>query len=186
VSLISFAGKLKCVGRVLQIHLVAKFIMFIWSFIMANEYHMHYVVSFKEILFSVPIQCLFRPFQSKKNNFQNISLMEFNCRIEPNKIFFNFFFLWLCGPTWAMISSFLRFLDHTQRCITVGRTPLDEWSARRRDLYMTTHNTHNRQTFMPPVGFETTISVGERPQIYALERAATLIGELFQLIFIYK
>jgi len=39
---------------------------------------------------------------------------------------------------------------------------------------------------MPPVGFETTISVGERPQIYALERAATLIGELFQLIFIYK
>jgi hypothetical protein len=30
-------------------------------------------------------------------------------------------------------SSFLRFLDHTQRRTTVGRTPLDEWSARRRD-----------------------------------------------------
>jgi len=26
------------------------------------------------------------------------------------------------------------FLDHTQRRSTVGRTPLDEWSARRRDL----------------------------------------------------
>ena len=52
-----------------------------------------------------------------------------------------FFFLWLCGPTWAMASSFLRFLDHTQRRITVGRTPLDAWSARRRDLYLTTHNT---------------------------------------------
>jgi len=25
------------------------------------------------------------------------------------------------------------FLDHTQRHTTVGRTPLDEWSARRRD-----------------------------------------------------
>jgi hypothetical protein len=25
-------------------------------------------------------------------------------------------------------------------------------------------NTHNRQTLMPPVGFETTIAVGERPQ----------------------
>jgi hypothetical protein len=27
---------------------------------------------------------------------------------------------------------------------TLGRTPLDEWSARRRDLYLTTHNTHDR------------------------------------------
>jgi len=38
-----------------------------------------------------------------------------------------------------MASSFLRFLDHTQRRTTVGRTPLDVWSARRRDLYLTTH-----------------------------------------------
>jgi hypothetical protein len=29
-------------------------------------------------------------------------------------------------------------LDHTQTHTTVGRTPLDEGSARRRDLYMTT------------------------------------------------
>jgi hypothetical protein len=28
--------------------------------------------------------------------------------------------------TWAMASTFLRFLYHTQRHITVGRTPLDE------------------------------------------------------------
>ena len=40
---------------------------------------------------------------------------------------------------------FLMFLDHTQRRSTVGRNPLDEWSARRRDLYLTTHDTHNRQ-----------------------------------------
>jgi len=33
------------------------------------------------------------------------------------------------------------FLDHTRRRTTVGRTTLDEWSARRRDLYLTTHNT---------------------------------------------
>ena len=32
-------------------------------------------------------------------------------------------------------------LDHTQRRSTVGRTPLDEWSARRGDLYLTTHDT---------------------------------------------
>ena len=87
------------------------------------------------------------------------------------------FFLWRSGPTRAMASSFLRFLDHTQRCVTVGRTPLDEWSARRRDLYLTTHNTNNRQISMPPVGFEPTISAGERPQTYALDRTTTGTGQ---------
>ena len=79
-------------------------------------------------------------------------------------------------PQWARASSFTKFLDHTQRRTTVGRTPLDEWSARRRDLHLTTHNNHNRQKSMPPVGLETTISAGERPQTYALERAATGTG----------
>ena len=62
----------------------------------------------------------------------------------------------------ALASSRTRLLDHTQRRATVGRTPLDEWSIRRRDLYLTTHNTHNRQTSMPQVGFEPTIAAGER------------------------
>jgi hypothetical protein len=48
---------------------------------------------------------------------------------------------------------------------TLGRTPLDEWSARRRDLYLTTHNTHKRQTSMPPTAFEPAIPASERPQI---------------------
>jgi hypothetical protein len=56
---------------------------------------------------------------------------------------------------------FLMFLDHTQQCSTVGRIPLDERSACRRDLYLTTHDTHNRQISMPPVGVERTISVSE-------------------------
>ena len=78
-----------------------------------------------------------------------------------------------------MASSFMmRFLDHARRRTTVGRTSLDEWSARRRDLYLTTHNTHNRQTSMPLAGFEHTISAGERPQIYALDRAATGNGTI--------
>ena len=89
------------------------------------------------------------------------------------------FFLGCCDPMWVMASSFSRFLDHTHQCTTVGRTPLDEWSARRRDLYLTTHNTHNRQTSMPSVGFEPTISAGERPQTYALDRAATGTGYLY-------
>jgi hypothetical protein len=56
-------------------------------------------------------------------------------------------------------SSSMRFLDHTQRRATVGRTPLNEWSGRRRDLYLTTHNRH---ASMPPVGFEPTIAAGEQ------------------------
>ena len=50
----------------------------------------------------------------------------------------------------------------TIRHTTVGRTPLDEWSARRRDLYLSTHNTHMTQTSIPPVGFEPAIPANER------------------------
>jgi hypothetical protein len=67
-------------------------------------------------------------------------------------------------------------IDHTLRRTTVGMTTLDEWSARRRDLFLTTQNTHDRETSMPPVGFGHTVSAGERPQTYALDRAATGTG----------
>jgi len=86
-------------------------------------------------------------------------------------------FLAATAPQWVRASSFTRFLDHIQRRTTVGRTPPDEWSARRRDLYLTTHNTYNRRKSMPPVGFEPTISAGERPQTHALDREATGTGE---------
>ena len=69
------------------------------------------------------------------------------------------------------------FLDHTQRRSTVCRTPLDEWSARRRDLYLTTHDTHDRQISMPPVGFEPTISAGERPAIILTLRDTTWLHD---------
>jgi hypothetical protein len=91
-------------------------------------------------------------------------------------------FSWRYNPLWLYFHSpvagfsllvFSRFLDHTQRRATVGRTPLGEWSIRRRDLYLTTHNTLNRQTSMSPVGFEPRISAGERPKTYALDGAAT-------------
>jgi hypothetical protein len=91
-----------------------------------------------------------------------------------------YYFLWHCSPAravascrrlWlpvasygllsrAMASSSARFLEHIQRRATGGRTPLVELSARRRNLYLTTHN---RQTSMPPVGSEPTTATGERP-----------------------
>ena len=48
----------------------------------------------------------------------------------------------------------------------LDRTPLDEGSAHCRDLYLTTHNTHT-----PCPG-----RASERPQTYALDRAATGIS----------
>jgi hypothetical protein len=57
-------------------------------------------------------------------------------------------FLWCQNPTMAKASSFTLYT-------TVGRTPLDEWSASRRELYLKTHNTQNRQTSMPTGGSRT-------------------------------
>ena len=54
-------------------------------------------------------------------------------------------FTLLNSPQWARASSVPR--PHYHRHTTIGRTPPDEWSARRRDLYLTTHNTHNRHPY---------------------------------------
>jgi len=105
------------------------------------------------------------------------------CHLFCNAVYIMFIYIYIyfffCGAATqrgSMTSSFLRFLDHTQQRTTVSRTPLDEWLAHRRNLYLKTHNTHNRQTSMPPVRFEPTISAGERLQTYALGLAATGTG----------
>jgi len=53
-----------------------------------------------------------------------------------------FFSLWRCGPTRAIASSFTRFLDHNRHTQSAGL--LWTRSARRRDLYLTTHTIHNK------------------------------------------
>ena len=88
---------------------------------------------------------------------------------------YKMFFLWLdspSGPRPPVVEvSWSHSVTHA-----LGRTLLDEWSARRRALYLRTHNTHKKQTSMPPVGFEPAIAPSERPQTYAVDRAATGIG----------
>jgi hypothetical protein len=59
----------------------------------------------------------------------------------------------------------------------LGRNSLDEWSARRGDLCLTTHNTHNRQTSIPLVGLKPKIAANERVQTHTLDRATTGIGQ---------
>jgi hypothetical protein len=73
--------------------------------------------------------------------------------LSHNYAYIYYYLLWLCSPAQAMASSFMRFRDHTKRRATVSRIPLDEWSAHRRDIYLTTHNTHNKHP--PPRGIRT-------------------------------
>jgi len=63
-------------------------------------------------------------------------------------------------------------ITHTGH-ITIGWTPLDEWPVRFKDPYLTTHNTHKRQTSMHPAGFWPQILGSGGPQIRVLDRAVT-------------
>jgi len=83
-----------------------------------------------------------------------------------------FFLPWHNSPSGPSPSHYQGFkipLRHT----TLGRTPLNEWSARHRNLYPTTHNTHNRQISMPSAWFEPQIPASERPETHSLDRATT-------------
>jgi len=63
-------------------------------------------------------------------------------------------------------------VSRSQQRITVGKTPHGRIiSSSQRPLPDKAQ--HSQQTPIPPVGFEPTISAGERPQTYALDRAVT-------------
>ena len=66
--------------------------------------------------------------------------------------------------------------QHQGLVIEISRSHSDsseKCSARRSDLYLTTHNTHKRKTRKPTAEFEPAISAGERPQTDTLDRSAT-------------
>jgi hypothetical protein len=101
----------------------------------------------------------------------------------------NFCFLGSAAQSRAMVSSLSRFLDHT-RDATVGRTPLDEWSTRRRYLYLTTHNTHNRKTSMswwdsnPRLSKRAAVDLRLRPLGHWGRLCATVV-DLFCIVCIF-
>jgi len=82
-------------------------------------------------------------------------------RILPMLKYFFFVAQQLLGDQGLLIIKATRL--HWVRHTILGRTPLDEWSARHRGLYLTIHNTNKRQTSMIPAVFEPTIPTGERP-----------------------
>ena len=83
-----------------------------------------------------------------------------------------YIYCFFSSPGPPLYRSFTITLIHT----TLDRSPLDQWSARRRDLYLTTHTTNKRQTFMPQAGFEPSIPASEWPHTHALDRAATWLS----------
>ena len=79
----------------------------------------------------------------------------------------NFFFHATTAPSGIGPPSFRGFTI-TLRHTTLGWTPLYEWSARRRDLYPTTHTTSTRET-MPTANFEPPFPASEPQQNHALD-----------------
>jgi hypothetical protein len=69
---------------------------------------------------------------------------------------FSFPFPWHNSPNRAYAVSFLEVSrPHSFRHTTLGMTPLDEWSARRRDLYLTTHKHSQETNIHAPGGIRT-------------------------------
>ena len=85
------------------------------------------------------------------------------------------FFTWLDSPSGPRPLHCWGY-ELTLRYITLCRSPVDEWSDPRRHFYLTTHNTHKRQTSMPPTRFEPSIPASEEPQTHVLDHATTRIG----------
>jgi len=119
----------------------------------------------RTLVCEVVIRCLFVGYQAHATD-------QVHTKVAKN-------FVCFCRESsqWARASSCTGFLDHTQ---TTHHSRLDSSgrviSSSRRPLPDNTHNTQNRQTSRPLVVFEPTISAGERPQNYVLNRAATGTG----------
>jgi hypothetical protein len=64
------------------------------------------------------------------------------------------------------------------RTHTHGKTHLHEGSARRSDLYLTTHVTHKRETSMPLTVFESAIPESQKSQTPSLNRVTTRIDSI--------
>jgi hypothetical protein len=96
----------------------------------------------KKELWRIFEEKLYRPPRHFQNPYSNVP---FTCSLQ----IYTHFFPWLDSPGRPRPDP-CRGFEITPRHTTPGRTPLYEWSTRHRNLYLTTHNTHKRQTFLPP------------------------------------
>ena len=98
--------------------------------------------------------------------------------LRPSRVIYiymyDFFPLGRCGPTQAMVFSFLKLkITHNDALQSVGLP----WTSDRLVAETSAWQpTTIRQTFMPPAEFEPTIPASEWPQTYVSDRAATGTG----------
>jgi hypothetical protein len=94
------------------------------------------------------------PFRKLKRHYGNLLsngwLSEWKAAPSVSKSLHIFSFLWRCGPRRAKASSFMMFLDHTQRRTTVSERVISSSQTPLPD-----NTEHNRQTSMPPGGIRT-------------------------------
>jgi hypothetical protein len=89
----------------------------------------------------------------------------------------SFSFLWHLAPYSGMASPFEALRSHSQTPHSVELL----WTSDHPDAQP--YNTqHSQETFRLPAGIEPAISVSERPQAHALDRAATRIGCSFPIV----
>jgi hypothetical protein len=106
----------------------------------------------------------------KPNTFINISAVTL---IVPTFFFFSFLIWHFLSIYYRCRELLLHSIVFTGTHTTLGRTPLDKRSARRRDLCLITQNTNKRETSMPLLRFESAIPASERPQTDVLEGATS-------------
>jgi hypothetical protein len=76
----------------------------------------------------------------------------------------------------------LGFIIETEIVNSVGLLWMSDQPHIETCLYLTTHNTHKRQTSIPPVVFEPAIPATERLQTHTQDRTATGIGSSYVIV----
>ena len=89
----------------------------------------------------------------------------------------NIFLSWCSGPHWPRVCSLSRLHDHMQAPTQTHSVGL-LWKSDQLVAESSTwqHNTHERRTDIPSVGFEPTIPVSELPQTHVLHTRPPRIG----------
>jgi hypothetical protein len=96
-------------------------------------------------------------------------------KLHKEHVLVNFFPRGLTAPGGPQPPHYVAFAI-TLRHIALDRTPPDEGSAQRTELYLTTHNTHTRQTSKHLAAIGPAVTTSNRPKTHALDRAATCIS----------
>jgi hypothetical protein len=66
--------------------------------------------------------------------------------------------------------------SHPDTPHSIGLLRTSDQRSTETSLYLTTHNTHTRQTSMSPAVFEPAVQASERSRTRALDRAAATVG----------